>query len=60
MHVTLKTIIAVASLIGAGGCAAALNYDDPAGPLVVVREISSRVATNEIRLKANPRKKQTR
>jgi len=50
MHVTLKTIIGVASLIGAGGCAAALNYDDPAGPLVVVREISSRVATNEIRL----------
>jgi endonuclease/exonuclease/phosphatase family metal-dependent hydrolase len=50
MHVTLKTIIAAASLICAVGCAAALNYDDPAGPLVVVREVSSRAATNEIRL----------
>ena len=50
MHLILKTIIAAASLICAVGCAAALNYDDPAGPLVVVREASSRVATNEIRL----------
>jgi len=45
-----KTIIAAASLMCAAGCAAALNYDDPAGPLLVVHEISSRVAASEIRL----------
>ena len=50
MRPALRTTIAAASLISAFGCAAALNYDDPAGPLVVVREATSRVATNEIRL----------
>ncbi len=50
MRPILKTTIAAASLVCALGCAAALNYDDPAGPVVVVREASSRVATSEIRL----------
>ena len=50
MRRILKTTIAAASLMCASGCAAALNYDDPAGPLVVVQQFSSRLATSEIRL----------
>ena len=50
MRRLLETTIAAASLACAPGCAAALNYDDPAGPVVIVQQLSSRVATGEIRL----------
>ena len=50
MRRLLKTTIAAASLACAAGCAAALNYDDPAGPVLVVQQPSSRLATGEIRL----------
>ena len=46
----LEITIAAASLACAAGCAAALNYDDPAGPVLVVQQPSSRLATGEIRL----------
>ena len=41
----LEITIAAASLACAAGCAAALNYDDPAGPVLVVQQPSSRLAT---------------
>jgi endonuclease/exonuclease/phosphatase family metal-dependent hydrolase len=50
MRLILKITIAAASLTCGPGCAAALNYDDPAGPLLVVQQRSSRQATSEIRL----------
>ena len=50
MRPALRTTVAAASLMCAVGCAVALNYDDPAGPLLVVQERSSRQATSEIRL----------
>jgi endonuclease/exonuclease/phosphatase family metal-dependent hydrolase len=42
--------IVAASLLYALGCATALNYDDPAGPLLAVSAHSSHPATTEIRL----------
>ena len=50
MRRLLKTTIAAALLTCAPGCATALNYDDPTGPVLVVQQPSSRVATSEIRL----------
>ena len=50
MRRILKTTVTAASLMCAPGCAAALNYDDPTGPLLVVEQLSSRLATSEIRL----------
>lgn len=46
----LKTAIAAGSLACAPGCAAAINYVDPAGPIVVVQQASNRQASGEIRL----------
>ena len=50
MRRILETTIVAASLMCASGCAAALNYDDPAGPILVAQQPSSRLATSEIRL----------
>ena len=50
MRRILKTTIVAVALTRAPGCATALNYDDPAGPVVVVQQLSARVATSEIRL----------
>lgn len=50
MRRLLETTIAAALLSCAPGCATALNYDDPTGPLLVVPQLSSRLATSEIRL----------
>jgi len=46
----LRTTIAAASLACALGCTAAINYVDPAGPIVVVPQSSTRQAAGEIRL----------
>jgi len=50
MRRLLKATVAAASLACAHGCAAALNYDDPAGPVLIGQQPSSRLATSEIRL----------
>ena len=50
MRRLLKATIAAASLTCAPGCASALNYDDPAGPILHVQQLSSRAATSDIRL----------
>jgi len=50
MRRLLETAIAAASLACAPGCASALNYDDPAGPILSVQQLSSRLATSDIRL----------
>jgi endonuclease/exonuclease/phosphatase family metal-dependent hydrolase len=50
MRRVLTATVAAASLACAQGCAAALNYDDPAGPVLIGQRPSSRLSTSEIRL----------